>query len=376
MKHELSWQENGHLIRRVWLCESHLSPPKQVLVADDTLKADAFYAQASQGAGFLWRGDFQNAKQLLQAVGRRLIKNSKPLEDKLNLTERFHRHRQAQAHRAQLLARLLIPVENDFTIPLGRAPDVRLALAEALEPMASGFVMSLREILGLIGAHEWRKKGVLIPALNANIHPHYGIFSPVRGEYLDLIAKAPLPNPANCAFDIGTGTGVIAALLLKRGVPQVVATDLDPRALACARDNLNRLGLMTKVEIIQTDLFPNGRADLIVCNPPWVPAKPTSRVEQAIYDPDSRMLKSFLTKVGEHLTAEGEAWLILSDLAERLGLRSEDDLTRWILAADLRVLEVLTATPQHAKAKDQTDPLYEARAKEVTKLIRLKKNSP
>ena len=53
----------------------------------------------------------------------------------------------------------------------------------------------------------------------------------MRGEYLDLVAKAPLPS-RELAFDIGTGTGVLAAILARRGVKRVVATDLDPRALA------------------------------------------------------------------------------------------------------------------------------------------------
>ena len=62
------------------------------------------------------------------------------------------------------------------------------------------------------------------------------------------------------AFDVGTGTGVIAAVLARRGVARVVATDVDPRALACARENLERLGLAQRVEVVQADLYPDGRA--------------------------------------------------------------------------------------------------------------------
>ncbi len=69
---------------------------------------------------------------------------------------------------------------------------------------------------GLIGAHEWRKKGVEIPALGGRIHPYYGrFFSPVRGEYIDLVARTMLPTQ-QAAFDIGTGTGILAAMLAKR----------------------------------------------------------------------------------------------------------------------------------------------------------------
>lgn len=37
-----------------------------------------------------------------------------------------------------------------------------------------------------------------------------------------------------------------------------------------------------------------GRAALIVCNPPWLPGWPASLLEQAVYDPDSRMLRGFI----------------------------------------------------------------------------------
>jgi methylase of polypeptide subunit release factors len=235
-------------------------------------------------------------------------------------------------------------------------------------------VASLRELLGLVGAHEWRKKGLAVPALGApphnRIYPHYGVFSPVRGEYLDLVAAAPLPS-TELAFDVGTGTGVIAAILARRGVQRVVATDLDPRALVCARDNIERLGLQQRIEVLRADLFPPGRAPLVACNPPWLPARPSSPLEHAIYDEDSRMLRAFLQGLAQHLTPGGEGWLILSDLAEHLGLRTRDRLMALIQQGALRVVARSDIRPRHAKAADASDPLHAARAQEITSLWRL-----
>jgi methylase of polypeptide subunit release factors len=378
MTNELTWKENNQTVTRNWVTESNFSLPKKILPADDRLKASDFYRQASEGAAFIYKGDFQNAKQLLQAVQRRIDQSirKKPNGKSLSLRELFHRHRQSQAHRAKLLSRLLICVESDYKINLSRAPDVRQAITEALEPVSKGespsaFVVSLRELLGYIGAHEWRKKGVFIAALDDKIHPHYGIFSPVRGEHLDLINQAPLPAGLTCAFDIGTGTGVIAAILAKRGVKRIIATDLDPRAMACARENISCLGYTNQVEVINADLFPPGRAELIVCNPPWVPARPTSRIEYAVYDENSQVLKRFLNGMRQHLADEGEAWLILSDLAEHLGLREPFEVESLITEAGLTIIECLTTRAKHAKALDEDDPLHLARSKEVTKLFRL-----
>ncbi|MGF6879366.1 methyltransferase [Paraburkholderia sp. MM5477-R1] len=366
----LTWPEADGPRTVRWRSEAAVPPPKRVVVADDRTTADSAYRLACEGTALLWRGDFQNARQLLQAVTRRLER--KPRKQGATPLDAFNQHRQAQSQRARTLGMILIPLDADYAIPLRRAPDVRQACIEAYGP-ASGdaSVVSLRELLGLIGAHEWRKKGVEITALGERIHPHFGVFSPVRGEYVDLVARTPLPS-LDLAFDIGTGTGVLAALLAKRGVRKIVATDQDARALACARENLARLGFAEHVEIVQADLFPDGRAPLVVCNPPWVPARPASPLEYAVYDPDSRMLVGFLNGLADHLTPGGEGWLIISDFAEHLGLRTREWLLAAIEHAGLSVVGREDIRPRHPKASDQNDPLYVARAAEVTSLWRLK----
>jgi methylase of polypeptide subunit release factors len=273
---------------------------------------------------------------------------------------------------------LLIELKDDYSIPLRRAPDVKQACNEAWgRGDGHNGVVPLRVLQGLIGAHEWRKNGVEVAAMGGTdprIHPHYGVFSPVRGEYVDLVAKAPLPaalQTTSLAFDIGTGTGVLSAVLARRGVAQVVATDMSDRALSCAKDNLQRLALTGQVELLKTDVFPSGQAALVVCNPPWLPARPTSLLEQAVYDEGSQMLKGFLSGLASHLSPGGEGWLILSDLAEHLGLRTRAELQGWIDEAGLKVLGRLDTQPRHAKAQDATDPLHAARSAEITSLWRL-----
>jgi methylase of polypeptide subunit release factors len=294
----------------------------------------------------------------------------KPRKPASSPTEAFNFHRQHQSQRARTLGMLLLPLEADFSIPLRRAPNVKEACAEAYGAGAEPSMVSLRELLGVIGAHEWRKKGVDIPALGDRIHPHYGVFSPVRGEYVALVAEAPLPS-SKLAFDIGAGTGVLAALLARRGVKHVIATDQDPRALACARQNIARLGLAGRVDVVEADLFPPGRAPLIVCNPPWLPARANSPLEHAIYDPESRMLKGFLNGLAAHLDPGGEGWLILSDLAEHLGLRTREWLLAAFDAAGLNVVARMDTRPTHPRAADESDPLHAARAAEMTSLWRL-----
>jgi methylase of polypeptide subunit release factors len=245
---------------------------------------------------------------------------------------------------------------------------------EACGPAEQPSLISLRALLGLIGAHQWRVKGIEIAAIGGRIHPYYGVFAPIRNEYVDLVATAPLPAliaSSGVAFDIGTGTGVLAAVLARRGVKRVVATDQDPRALMCARENLERLGLAERVTMVQADLFPDGRAALAVCNPPWLPARPSSPIERGIYDPESQMLRGFLGALPAHLQPGGEGWLILSDLAEHLGLRPRSELLAAFEVAGLQVVDRSDVRPKHPRASDQSDPLHVARAAEVTSLWRL-----
>ncbi|GGL10517.1 methyltransferase [Nocardia jinanensis] len=371
----IHWTETNEQRSAHWHSESAAPPPDRVVCADDTMRADVAYRLACEGTALMWRGDFQNSRQLLHAMSRRVDRKPPPPGE--TPAASFHLHRRARHHRARVLGRLLVLLDDDYRLDLRRAPEVRQACTEAYGPPSRPMAVPLTELLGVIGAHQWRTKGVRIPALDDFVHPHYGVFSPVRGEYVDLVAAAPLPAPAargtgrRTAFDLGTGTGVLAAVLARRGIDHIVATDISPRALACARDNVGRLRLTEYIDVSGPGLYPDGRADLVVCNPPWIPARPTSAVEQGVYDPGSSMLHDFLNGLTAHLVPGGEGWLVLSDLAEHLGLRTRGDLLAGIEAAGLRVVDKTDIRPRHPRARDTTDPLHTARAAEVTSLWRL-----
>ncbi len=291
---------------------------------DDTTSADRALRLIRQGRTLQWVGDFQNARQLLAALDRR-------------------------TRRIEQLNSLLIATKN-YEIRLRRAPDVYQACLQTYGPPDGERLVPLRELLGVICAHQLRERGIYLSALDARIHPHYGVFAPTRSKYVDLIATEPLPA-AKVAFDIGTGTGVLAAVLLRRGIPQVIATDNNPRAVVCARENLAALG-WGGAEVVEADLFPPGRADLIVCNPLWIPGRPMTLLDTAVYDEDSRMLRGFLHGIHEHLNPRGEAWLVM-------GIRSREEMLTEFRAAGLTVVGRSSAVPTHRRARaDETTYLW------------------
>jgi len=351
-------------------------PPRAVRPADDRTTAAAALAEARRGAGLAYRGDYRNARQLLAAMGRRLeggrtARGSRPSSADLLEIFRAERRQRREAH--LLLSRLAVPVVDGLRVDLARAPEAAEALREALgpAPILPG-LLPLRDLLGMIGAHEWRVKGVAVPALGAHLHPRYGVFAPVRGEHVDLVAEAARRwSPAGRrALDVGTGSGVLAFVLARAGA-RVTATDLSSAAVASTREDAARLRLSALVEPVEADLFAEGRFDLVVCNPPWLPAEAITPLERAVYDPGSGFLGRLLDGLAAHLAPGGEAWLVLSDLAERLGLRAPGEVEARLAAAGLEVREVLAARPVHPRSRDAGDPLHAARAAEVTSLRRL-----
>lgn len=403
----IEWDQSGQTRTAEWWSANERPAPKKVVAVDDRLTADQAIKYASQGTAMLWLGDFQNAKQLLSAMGRR-IPTGAPREKRATkmggkgntlhaaapgTAEQFYRIRQARAQRSRLLSMLLVPLKYDTSaheimLPLPRAPriwpTVEFAYGQASAwqnttdtartkqlHLHKTAVVSLQELVGAQGAHQWFVAGVTVPILEAKIYPHYGTFLPTRHEYVDLVARAPL-GEVEVAFDIGTGTGVLAAVLASRGVPSVIGTDIHQSAVNCARDNFARLGIQAAASAQLTNMFAAGRADLIVCNPPWIPGSAASTLDAAIYDPGSKMLLQFLGRLPDHLTPDGEGWLVISDLAELLGLRSRQMLLDAIERSGLEVVDRLDTVPTHSRVQDASDVLHEARSREVTSLWRLR----
>ncbi len=313
-------------------------------MADDRTTAHDAYGLAGQGTALLWRGDFHNARQLLTAMASRIERHARRSRRgagaRRAVAETFHLHRQAQAQRARTLGALLIPLEADYTIPLRRAPDARQACLEAFGPGDGPALMSLRALLGVIGAHQWRLKGIEVPAAGGRIHPHYGVFAPIRAEYVELVAAEPLPAAlaaAATAFDIGTGTGVLAAVLARRGTwargrngPRSACARLcarEPRAPGRCRAGRAAGGRSVPAGPRGTDRL---QSTLAAGAPEFADRARHLRPGQPACCAGS------WADLPEHLTPGGEGWLVLSDLAEHLQLRSREQLLAMFASAGSR----------------------------------------
>lgn len=369
-----------------WKSQALTCPPASLIALKSPICAKKAYKLLSRGVGILWEGDYHCGKSFLSMISKHVKGIASANKDKsANLKSIFLQNRMDQASYVGIISRLIVRVNPGCSLAhLTRAPNLSDALQAAHGVNKSDYYLPLREVLGAIGSWEWCKKGIFVPLLNDKIFPQYGVFCPtVRNDYIELMSTVAINSNVKLAYDIGVGTGVLSALLLKRGVSRVVATDVSDRALACASLNLSRLRLQDRVLLTKGNVFPNvndiawrDKPDLIICNPPWMPCAPSSSLlDEAIYDNESSMLMTYLNGIPHYLGPDEncEAFLIMSDLPERIGLRSQNELVDLVHSANLEIIEKIEATPcENPKRINETDQLSSARKDEVTSLWRLK----
>ncbi len=119
-------------------------------------------------------------------------------------------------------------------------------------------------------------------------------------------------------LEIGTGTGLIALVCLHYGAKGVLATDINPAAVANARYNAAMLKLESGFEVRRVDprrpgafsvIKPGEQFDLIVSNPPWEDGPVSRPADRAFYDPNFVLMDSLLDGLPRHLNAGGRCLL-------------------------------------------------------------------
>ncbi len=119
-------------------------------------------------------------------------------------------------------------------------------------------------------------------------------------------------------LEIGTGTGLIALWCCQLGVASVVATDINPAAVANAKYNAMHLGVDDRIDVRRVSAAEPGpfvvigqreRFDFVVTNPPWEDAPVTEDAAHALYDPGFQLLDALLSDASQHLKPDGRLLL-------------------------------------------------------------------
>ena len=133
----------------------------------------------------------------------------------------------------------------------------------------------------------------------------------------ELITEKETATGRN-VLEIGTGTGLLGILCLQHGANKVVATDINPAAVANARYNAAMLATDMDMQVRQVSsqapeafsvIKSTEKFDLIISNPPWQDGKVSKPADHAYYDPDFALMDSLLDGLPAHLNPGGRCLL-------------------------------------------------------------------
>ena len=149
-----------------------------------------------------------------------------------------------------------------------------------------------------------------------------GVFNPTlfrtSRALVDLLRQRPIPQDAP-VLDIGTGSGALA-IAAAQTAGRVVAVDVNPAAVTCARINALLNGVEDRVQVRPGDLFEavaDERFGAVLCNPPFYRGQATTQLERAFRSPD--FAARFSKELSAHLTKDGYALVVLSSDGDELG---------------------------------------------------------
>lgn len=142
-----------------------------------------------------------------------------------------------------------------------------------------------------------------------------GIYKPAEDTFLLLDVLDELEELPEKVLELGTGTGIIAIYCAKRGL-EVIATDINEKALALAEENARLNGVDKRIKFVKSNLFENvkGRFEIIVFNPPYLPEEEPRDIALDGGKNGYELSELFLKDFGKHIKQGGRCYLLLSSL--------------------------------------------------------------
>lgn len=229
----------------------------------------------------------------------------------------FQGQRDSRSLYNELSNKILVSIYNNKLF-LRKAPQI--GWIEKLYPDVNDFALTFPQVQGLNSAWQWYKKGVFIPVLGSKIHPYFGTYFPTRFEHLELFEDwlKEYKGQKKSAIDIGIGSGILSFQMIQNGFKEIMGTDTNPNSIIGLKEYIKRNNKYSNLKLEYGNLFADNDTltELIVFNPPWLPAKHhINNLDEAIYY-NSNLFNDFFIEAKKHLTFDGKIVLLFSNLAQ------------------------------------------------------------
>lgn len=273
----------------------------------------------------------------------------------------------------ELSQRFLVRIVN-HKIDLQKAPAI--SWLREFYPSLQDFYLPFTDVLGINGAYQWYVNGMQFPGLQHKVHPYYGAYFPTRTEHLQLFDHwLQRSKPFANAIDLGTGCGVLTFYMLKHGVKDVVATDINPNAIHSVGQDLYRHDLGSRVRLINADLLEGiscENIDLLVFNPPWIPDNATGGLDLAMYYQHD-LFERFFSSAYEVLPPQCKVVVLFSTFAQAAGLKVEHPIRHELEHHQRFKLANHIQSPVNQKPSNKKSWLAEIRSNEKIELWELER---
>ncbi len=273
--------------------ETEVKPIIETLAAGETVLINEYY---SDGILLL--------KEIHKYLRRKLP--NKTLREQREYREAYH-----------TFSNLILLEVKDQLLLVKKAPSI--GWLEKFYPDNKHFALSFPEVQGLNSSWQWYHNGINIPVLRNKLRPYYGVYFPTRFEHLILFDNwlKYYDGPKKTAIDVGVGCGVLSLQMVLHGFQKVFATDTNPNAIVGLAEFMGTTKLSRKIELDVGHLFAAWKkeTELIVFNPPWLPAtRDVDGMDAAIYY-DNTLFPEFFAEAKKRLSPDGKLVVIFSNLA-------------------------------------------------------------
>ena len=317
-------------------------PPKAIEIINAQTSPLEILNHLAADAWIVLTGEYRYADAVhryCQRFERKLVKS----EEVAHIADRVQRRAAFADARRRKLHHLLLVAQGDSLLQISDPPDTE-GLQSWLQESTGAriFLIPIRRLQRVLTDMRRAREGLVIDALGGaiTIFPH--VYVPADLSVPRMLLEFGSLLSGKRVLDMGTGTGVLALLAARLRADKVIATDINPKAVANARENASRLKLTQTVEVrdagdlfspVEDELF-----DVIIFNAPWMRGEPQTLYDAALYDPGYRVLTGFLRGATAHLSQEGIILLQYSNISQRRGEDAMGNLYSAIAANGLQIV--------------------------------------